>query len=580
MKYLKLCSVFIVLCGLNLIQAQDSENKKINFVGGGNIHIDESRFPGAQIFQKRIEQVEFEHDGARMFCDWAVLYKQEQRLKAFGNVMFSQGDTVTMHSGYVEYKGTLKFAVAYDTVVLRNGDMTLEVDTLHLDRKKQLAYYDTFGTVKDTANVLTSTEGRYYMDSKKYEFEKEVKIENENYVLESKRLDYYTLTKNAYMYGPSSITGKDYKMYCEKGFYDTQSEHGYGIKNTRIDYNDRIIYGDSVYFNKRLEFASATNNIRVLDTINKGVIRGHYAEVYKAKDSVFITKKAVAINVVEKDSTYIHGDTLMITGKKDHRILRAFQGARMFKSDMSGKCDSIHFDQKTGLIQFITRQPVLEDKRKMAAFYPIIWSGENQITGENIHLITNVETEKLDSLKVFNNAFVIEKDTLAENQYNQVKGQELYGLFEDNELKVIDIYKNAEVIYYFYNDDNALIGINKEASSAIKITLTENRIGDVFFITSSDGQIFPETELPENARKFPGFVYRGEERLLNKEAIFDAEDLKLQLVPIRGLQEAFPMDKEESNPLEKQSKNKVRPNTKAVRKLTNPSKAGNQPQKK
>ncbi|MCV6631407.1 MAG: OstA-like protein [Flavobacteriaceae bacterium] len=547
---------FLLYCCFQSLQAQNTDQKEIHFVGGGNIQIDEKRFPGAQIFQKRLNQVEFEHDGARMFCDWAVLYRKEQRLKAFGNVLFKQGDTVNMRSGFVEYRGSDRIAVAYDTVVLQNNQMTLEVDTLHLDRNKQMAYYDSFGTVKDTANVLTSQQGRYYMEPKKYEFEQEVHIENEQYTMTSSRLDYYTTTKNAYMYGPSTINGKDYRIYCERGFYSTAVEHGYGIKNTRIDYNDRIIYGDSLYFDKKREFASASNNIRVLDTVNNGVVRGHYAEVYKAKDSVFITKRAVAINLVEKDSTYIHGDTLMITGKKDHRILRAFQAARIFKKDMSGKCDSIHFDQQSGLIQLITRQPEMEEKRFAAKNYPILWSGQNQITGENIHLLTDVKGEKLDSLKVFNHAFVIEKDTLAENQYNQVKGQELYGLFEDNKLKVIDIYKNTEVIYYFYDEKNQLVGIDKTVASAMKITLKENQIEDIFFYTNADGTINPEEELPPNARRLSGFVFRGEERLLHQDSIFDADDRNIELVHIRGLEEGYFMDQNEPDkkPMEERSK--------------------------
>ncbi len=45
---------------------------------------------------------------------------------------------------------------------------------------------------------------------------------------------------------------------------------------------------------------------------------------------------------------------------------------------------------------------------------------------------SNTETEKLDSLIVFNNAFLVSKDTL-DAGYNQISGQRLIGLFnEDN----------------------------------------------------------------------------------------------------------------------------------------------------
>ena len=62
----------------------------------------------------------------------------------------------------------------------------------------------------------------------------------------------------------------------------------------------------------------------ITDTLNHSIVKGHYAEVFKAKDSVFITKKALAITVQENDSIYMHADTLMVTGKPENRITRAF----------------------------------------------------------------------------------------------------------------------------------------------------------------------------------------------------------------------------------------------------------------
>jgi hypothetical protein len=43
---------------------------------------------------------------------------------------------------------------------------------------------------------------------------------------------------------------------------------------------------------------------------------------------------------------------------------------------------------------------------------PILWNGENQITGDIMHLIGNNNTRQLDSLKVLNNTFLVSKDTL------------------------------------------------------------------------------------------------------------------------------------------------------------------------
>ncbi|RIV45466.1 OstA-like protein [Flagellimonas pelagia] len=530
-----------------------TEGRQINIVYGANFTKDEDQFPGASIFSRDDDhQVQFEHQGADLWCDIAIFYTEENKLKAIGNIRMQQGDSIEMNSGKMDYDGNTKLAKAWEKVDLTNGQMTLTTDTLYFDRENQKAYYNSGGKVVDSANVLTSKVGTYFMTPKKYQFQRNVHIDNPDYIVDSEQLDYYTTSKNAYMYGPSTIVGKDYKIYCERGFYDTKIEQGYGIKNTRIDYDNKIIQGDSLYFDKITEFASATNNIKITDTINNGVIKAHYAEVHKAKDSVFATKRAVSISLVQKDSLYMHGDTLMVTGKEEHRILRAFRNAKFYKTDLSGKCDSIHFDESTGITQLIKD--------------PILWNVDNQITGDSIHLISDMETEKLDSLKVIENAFIISLDTISGIGYNQAKGKNLFGKFIENELKIIDLVSNTEVIYYVYNDDEELIGIDKTICSKIRLLMANNDMEDITFFVNPDGDIFPETDLPVESRKLKGFVWRGDERIMSKDEIFDEDDNNIQLVKIRGIDNPIDIDAEE----EERQNNENDPvnakaNTKAVR---------------
>lgn len=535
--------LLLVIPWIGVSQQEESseEPKQINIVYGANFTKNEVEYPGASIFSKDDRQVQFEHQGADLWCDVAIYYQLENRLEAIGNVILKQGDSIEMTSKKINYLGDDKLAKAWGNVVLTNSDMTLKTDTLRLDRVKQEAFYQDNGTVVDSANTLTSKIGKYFMELKKYQFLDSVHVQNPEYTLDSEQLDYYTTSKNAYMYGPSTIVGETYTIYCERGFYDTKVESGYGIKNTRIDYNNRIVEGDSVYFNKAREFASATNNITVTDTINKGIIRAHYAEVYKAKDSVFATKRAVSISVQEKDSLYVHGDTLMVTGKPENRILRAFRNAKFYKTDLSGKCDSIHSEERTGITQLIKN--------------PVIWNGANQMTGDSIHLKSNLETEQLDSLKVLNNAFVISLDSISMDGYNQAKGINLYGKFIENELKIIDLVQNTEVIYYVYNDDDELIGIDKTICSKIRITLAENDIEDLTFFIDPDGDIAPEKNMPENTRKLKGFIWRGDERILTKDDIFDEDDNNLELVVIKGIDNPIDIDAEE----QQRSKNESDP---------------------
>lgn len=515
----------------------------------------ETELPGAALLTGNVR---LRHDGVVMTCNKAYFFADENYIKAFGNVKMVQGDTLFMDSKYAEYNGNVKQAYATGSVVMRSPDMTLLTDTLNFDRVKQEAWYNTNGTITNKDNILKSKSGRYFTAQKKFQFLTAVTITNPKYVVKSNHLDYYNNSGHSYLFGPSTITSEQNFIYTEKGFYDSKKNVGHFLRKSYIKYKDRLIEGDSLFYNRNTEFASATNNVKITDTINRGIIRGHYAEVFKQKDSMYVTKHAVAVNFVDNDSVYIHGKVLMITGKPETRIIRAFKNARFYKTDLAGKCDSIHSSQKTNITQLIGK--------------PILWNFENQMTGDVMHLIGNDKTQKLDSLKVLNNAFIISKDTIGTG-FNQVKGLNLYGKFRDNKLYEADIVKNTEVVYYMRNDKNELIGINKNVSSKINMTLNGNTIDTMTFFTNVDGEIYPEKDLPENARKLRGFIWRGDERIRTKDDIFPPEENELndkiikeskaemakENVPMEIRKETLDYDKNNPQPKPKPSPEKQTP---------------------
>ena len=503
---------------------------------------DEDKFPDATILTRDdMSQVIISHDGIIMWCDRAIHYAKEDFIEAYGNVIIKQGDTITMTSNYVEYSGRTKLAFASGDVVLTDPTSVITTDTLYFDRVKQEAFYKSKGKVfRDSSGTITSQIGRYYMKAKKYQFVKDVELVNEEYTINSDQLDFYSETGHAYLFGPTTIVSETSTIYCERGFYNTNNDTGVFVKKSRIEYDNRIFEGDSMYFDRNRSFASATNNIKVTDTTNNFVVKGHYAEVFREKDSVFITKRALAISVQENDSIYIHSDTIRVTGLPEYRITKAFYNAKIYKSDLSGKADSIHVDHKTGLTQLINLNQFSSNTAFTINRNPILWHIDNQITGDTIYLISNPETKKLDSLKVFNNAFIISKDTLGDG-YNQIKGLKLIGLFKDNELYSIDIIKNAESIYYSRNEKNELVGIDKSKSGKIKIWITNSTIDEIRKINQIDGSMYPEEQFPENNRILRGFDWRDEERPMSVEDLFK-DDPPLTLPVIKGLEDYIPQE--------------------------------------
>ncbi len=494
------------------------EKQKIDYTSD-RASRDNAKYPGALIFTKIQNQVYFIHEGIEVWCDQAIFYEEDDFFRAFGNVKMVQGDTITLTSKYAEYNGITQFAFASEDVILTSPSNTLVTDTLYFNRIKQESFYRSGGTVKDSASTIVSKIGRYYMEQDKYAFRKDVVVTNAEYVIDTNILDFYTETGHAYLYGPSTITSESSKVYCERGFYDTQKDEGHFQVNAKVDYDFRTMIGDSIFFRRENNFASATNNITITDTINKSIVKGHYAEIYKDLDSLFVTKNPIASSLQDKDSVHIASDIILVTGKPENRIMRAFKDARIFKEGLSGKSDSIWSSEKMGLTKLITN--------------PILWAEESQITGDTIHLISNTETNKLDTLKVFFDSFMIMRDTI--EGYNQVKGKEMYALFDEkNAIYEVNFIKNTETIYYVREEDGTLVGIDKALSSTIKILLEENEITEIYYSTNPESQLYPESEFPPNARRLKGFNWRGDEIIRSKEDLL-INRKPIELAPIRGI---------------------------------------------
>jgi hypothetical protein len=116
-----------------------------------------------------------------------------------------------------------------------------------------------------------------------------VTITKKTYVIKSNHLDYYTnsghpissdrlpLPANLIIFIPRKVLRyqKEFSPFSE----------------TYIKYDDRLIAGDSLYYDRNKEFASATRNVKITDSINRGIVKGHYAEIYKQKTPMFVTKE-------------------------------------------------------------------------------------------------------------------------------------------------------------------------------------------------------------------------------------------------------------------------------------------------
>lgn len=509
MKSIVLNLFFILFVSFfTVAQTPEANGRVIKLIYADFTEINENEVPGAKIF---IGNVQAQHDSMYIYCNKAYLFEKDNYIKLFGNVRLVQDDTLQMTSKYAEYNGVEKIAFASGNVVMTSPDSSLKSEKVYYDRNTGIAYYNDHATITNRQNTLKSKSGKYYTHELKYEFRTQVVITNPETIIKSNHLDYYEDSGHAYLFGPSTIDNKDNHIYTENGFYDTRLDQGRMIQNSFILYDNKRIEADEMFYDERQSYAKGINNVKVTDTINNTIATSHFAEVFRANDSIYMTKKPLIEYYTEQDTTYFHAKNLQIVGPDKQRIIKGYPNARIYRTpEMSGKADSLHYDQKIGLLQLIRK--------------PVLFNGESQLTGDVIHLINDVVTEKLDSLKVLNNAFVVEKDTLGTG-FNQAKGINMYGKFIDDKIRQIDLVQNAEMIYYLY-DEGELQGIDKGICSKIVLELEDNKITTATRMINPEGTTYPPEQFPENARRLQGFHWRGDERIYSVAALFSEEELQ------------------------------------------------------
>ena len=282
-----------------ILSAQESKIVQIRQAGGSTQ--DQERFPDANIlFKSDGKRVILYHDGALIESDQAYFYKKKNYFKAIGDVIFTQGDSLRMTCKTIEYEGKTKTAYAEGNVNLERPDMTLRTEVLNLDRINEKAFYNTPGIIVDSTSTLTSNQGQYFMNQKKYRFISDVTINNPNYIVNSQRLDYFTESNEAYLYGNSKIKGDAYTILCERGFYDMEREKGIFKKNATLLYDNKIIKGDSLYFESDSNYAAATKNISIVDNFICVI------ECFKIKVNIFADIFNVSMSFFYISRPYIY----------------------------------------------------------------------------------------------------------------------------------------------------------------------------------------------------------------------------------------------------------------------------------
>ena len=507
----------LILClfGFCLVQAMQAPRKKHKKRPEGErvylLHADELRYdmfgrnPDAQIVKGKVS---FMHQGGHLTCDSAYFYQGTNSVKAFGHVHYRQGDTLSLTCERAEYDGMMQMMHARRNVVLHHRRQTLKTDSLDFDRLYNMANFFDGGTLIDGKDRLVSDWGEYHTEPREAKFVFNVKLRSGKDVVTTDTLYYDVPTSTAHMVGPSKIVSGSSVVHTADGYYDTKTDKAKLFGRSTLVDKDKSITGDSLYYVKNGE-STGYGNVVYVDKKNKNSLTCNYLRYNEKTGMGFATKRPVAIDYSQKDTLWMHSDTMRIytfniNTDSVYRKVHAYPHVRAFRNDMQAICDSLVFNSKDSCMT------MYKD--------PVIWNANRQMLGEEIRAYMADSTIRF--AHVIGQALSIEQmpDSV---HYNQITSSEMKSYFEKGEMKMTEAIGNVQTVYYMTNDkDSSLVGLNYLETDTMRMYLGAARKLDKIWTNKFTSTMYPITQVPPAKYKLPNFAWFEDLRPTDKNDIF------------------------------------------------------------
>ncbi|MEJ7778630.1 MAG: OstA-like protein [Daejeonella sp.] len=184
------------------------------------------------------------------------------------------------------------------------------------------------------------------------------------------------------------------------------------------------------------------------------------------------------------------------------RIIAAYHNAKIFKSDLQARADSMFFSYSDSTIRCYVK--------------PILWAQGSQLTGDTIYL--QLKNKKLDNMILQHNSFIVNSENADSTNFNQIKGKLISGYFKNNKLNQMFVDGNAESVYYA-KDDTAYVGLNHQVSSRMKMIFQDGKLSSITSIRAVQGSTTPMDEITEEDKILKGFIWKPKDRPKSKEEI-------------------------------------------------------------
>jgi len=418
-------------------------------------------------------------------------------------VLFGQGEYVTItgqaFTGRME--GAERVREVTGNVVLRQGDVVITCNKAIQYPERNNAHLIGNVVARQRNVTIYTPEGYYYGNEKKAISNAGVKLDDKKVILTARRGEYLFNKEIAYFHQDVTLFDTASTLTSDDLTYYKALDKALAIGRVKIKDSENIIHSDTVLHFRDTKITYAVNNVKITNLRNHSVIYGDRSESYKLKKYAIVKGNARLIQIDTTDTQEI--DTLLIRSlqmeafQDTANLFIAKDSVKIVRGGFASKNEYTFYDRDKGVI--ITK------KMQKNAPFPVIWYDSSQLTGDSVHIA--LDSNKIKTMTITNNAFILSQDTTYKNRYNQISGTKVIMWFNDNDLKKTDVSGNVYSIYYTF-DGAKPNGLTKSSSQTAAILFVNRKVDQVKLYGAPVSEYYPESLVLGKELSFtlPGYM--------------------------------------------------------------------------
>ncbi|MEO0556865.1 MAG: OstA-like protein [Bacteroidota bacterium] len=463
-----------------LLVASSSVEAQVRIVDIQNADLIEVTDDSSGVVRRMTGNVRLRQDTTSIRADRVIEYERQRLYLLSGNVRIVSGrDTLTART--VTYDANTKVSIAEGNVRVGNGESTLYAPSTRYDSRAEVSAFEGGGRILNEGATLIAPSGTYDSSRRFARLDGPVSLYDSTGTLHAARGTYDARVQRADFAGEVRLWRPDARMHADSVVYFRRTERAraYGqVVLQRIGESGTI---------ERVGQAPADSSARTLlfgeellfdGQEDRARVRGS-----ETRDPLLLLLKADSTGRV--DTTLARAPRIDVfeeatEGGDTLRVLIAAGGAQLTQRDLAARADSVHLVRRESR----AGGPSADRFGFFGQTRPRVWADGSQLTADT--LLASARAGAVDTVFAIGAPFAAQLDSTL-GRVQQLKGQRMRALFDQDRIRQLDVWPNAEAIYHLADGEGRFESVIEITSDSLAFGFEDGEVRNVFGATGNQG---------------------------------------------------------------------------------------------